>query len=106
MTELQNTPINLQENKIKLVPYELGKEYRTQEGETVRFVVIHNEGTSYETMEDENGVNRYTQRDFGRVTGTAHDYSDPRNTPPLFTLENNENIESNFKEGRKIFIST
>jgi len=35
-------------------------------------------------MEDESGVNRYTRRDFGRVTGSAHDYSDPRNTPPLY----------------------
>lgn len=62
-------------------PYSLGEVYRTQAGDLVRFVVVHNEGTTYETMEDEEGVNRYTRRDFGRVTGTPFDYSDPRNTP-------------------------
>lgn len=67
----------------EVVPYELGKEYKTLEGKKVRFVKVHNEGTSYETMEDEDGVNRYTQRDFGRCTGTCHGYSCERNTPPL-----------------------
>jgi hypothetical protein len=65
-------------------PYRVGNEYRTQEGKWVRFVGVANEGTSYESMFDEDGVHRYTRRDFGRVTGTAHDYSDPRNTPPLY----------------------
>lgn len=65
-------------------PYILGNQYRTQGGDLVRFVIVHNEGKSHETMEDEHGVNRYTRRDFGRCTGTAHDYSDPRNTPPLY----------------------
>lgn len=68
----------------ELVPYIVGNQYRTQAGELVRFVSVHNEGTSYECMEDESGVNRYTRRDFGRVTGSPHDYSDPRNTPPLY----------------------
>lgn len=63
-------------------PYEIGKSYQTQGGETVTFVGVANEGTIYETMHDEHGVHRYTTRDFGRVTGTAHDYSDPRNVPP------------------------
>lgn len=65
-------------------PYVVGNQYFTQAGDLVRFVAVHNEGTSYECMEDEAGVNRYTRRDFGRVTGSAHDYSDPRNTPPLY----------------------
>jgi hypothetical protein len=69
-------------------PFLLGNIYRTQAGDYVRFVKVHNEGTSYETMEDENGVNRYTHAsrgsDIGRVTGSAHDYSEPRNTPPLY----------------------
>lgn len=62
--------------------------YRTVEGHLVRFVKVHNEGTNYETMEDESGVNRYTRRDFGRVTGTCHAYGDPRNTPPLYPRPN------------------
>lgn len=55
--------------------------YETQAGEAIKFVAIHNAGTSYETMEDQHGVNRYTRRagDIGRVTGTPHDWSDPRN---------------------------
>jgi len=65
-------------------PYIVGNQYRTQAGDLARFVKVHNEGTSYETMEDESGVNRYTRRDFGRCTGSAHDYSDSRNTPPLY----------------------
>lgn len=66
------------------VPFVLGNQYQQQDGKWVRFVKVHNAGKSHETMEDENGVNRYTQRDFGRCTGSAHDYSDPLNTPPLF----------------------
>lgn len=68
----------------EMIPFLLGNQYFTQDGELVRFVAVHHEGTSYETMEDEEGVNRYTRRDFGRVTGTDHNYSDSRNTPPLF----------------------
>lgn len=63
-------------------PFRCGKWYRTQDNSWVRFVSIANEGNSYETMADENGVHRYTSRDYGRVTGSAHDYSDPRNVPP------------------------
>ncbi|WP_312784635.1 hypothetical protein [Brevundimonas sp.] len=66
------------------VPFVVGNQYRTQGGDMVRFVSVHRAGTSYETMADEDGVHRYTMRDFGRVTGTDHDYSDPRNTPPLY----------------------
>lgn len=68
----------------KPVPFRLGNEYQTQAGEWVRFVSVHREGTDYETMADESGCHRYTSRDFGRLTGTDHDYSHPGNTPPLF----------------------
>lgn len=70
--------------KAEPVPFRVGNEYQTQAGEWVRFVGIANEGTDYETMFDEKGHHRYTRRDFGRGTGTAHDYSDPGNTPPLY----------------------
>lgn len=72
---------------IQPVPYVLGNFYRTQGGELVRFVNVHNKGTSYETMEDESGVNRYTRRDFGRCTGSCHEYSDPRNVLPTYSIE-------------------
>ena len=73
---------------IKIFPYVLGNSYLTLEGRWVRFVAVHNEGTHYESMEDEDGVNRYTRRDFGRVAGSSHTEPDPRNTPPLYSLEN------------------
>lgn len=77
-------PAAAQEAVARPEPYIIGNQYRTQAGDLVRFVAVHNEGTRYECMEDEAGVNRYTRRDFGRVTGTCHEYSDPRNTPPLY----------------------
>jgi len=40
------------------VPYVVGNQYVTQTGDLVRFVAVHNEGTPYECMEDEFGVNR------------------------------------------------
>lgn len=63
----------------------LGETYKTQEGNYVKMVKIHNAGTQYETLEDELGVNRYSRRtsDFGRVTGSPFDYSDPRNIKRL-----------------------
>jgi hypothetical protein len=67
-------------------PYRVGNRYMTQGGEEVTLNQVANYGTSYESMCDDAGVYRYTRRDFGRVTGSAHDYSDQRNIPPLFTL--------------------
>src|SRR5690606_39650276 len=68
-----------------VAPFVLGNNYRTLSGERVRFVKVHNEGSSYETMEDESGVNRYTNRlgDMGRVTARPVDY--PGNVAPLYT---------------------
>jgi hypothetical protein len=68
-------------------PFRLLNWYRMQGGDLVQFVKAHNIETSYATMEDQHGVNRYVRRDFGRVTGSAHDYSDPRNTPPLYAAQ-------------------
>lgn len=76
------------------VPFIAGNYYRTQAGALVRFVWVHNEGTSYETMEDESGVNRYTRRDFGRVTGSPHDFSHPGNVQPLYIRTDSEEVES------------
>ena len=76
------------------VPFIVGNYYRTQAGALVRFVWVHSEGTSYETMEDESGVNRYTRRDFGRVTGSPHDFSHPGNVQPLYIRTDSEEVES------------
>ena len=65
-------------------PYRLGNTYQTQSGELVTLVEVANEGTHYETMACAQGIHRYTRRDFGRVTGSPFDYSDPRNIPPLY----------------------
>ncbi|MBD8088848.1 hypothetical protein IFT48_02565 [Pseudomonas fluorescens] len=71
---------------VVLVPFQVGNTYQTLEGKLVRFVKVHNEGNSYESMEDESGVNRYTRRDFGRVCGTDHNNPDPRNVLPLYQV--------------------
>lgn len=63
-------------------PFVLGNQYRTQGGRMVRFVGIANKGSSYETMCDELGHHRYTQRDFGRGTGAPWDDDC---VPPLYT---------------------
>lgn len=69
-------------------PFKVGESYPTLAGDMVKFVSVHNEGTDYETMADENGVHRYTRRqcDYGRVTASAHDYSHQGNTPPFGTV--------------------
>lgn len=74
-----------QESGGAVAPFVLGNSYQTLSGEWVRFVKVHNEGSSYETMADESGVNRYTNRpgDMGRVTASPIDY--PGNVPPLYT---------------------
>jgi hypothetical protein len=67
-------------------PFIVGNQYRTQNGDLVRFVEIHNAGKSHETIRDEFGHHRYTQKShlIGRVTGSAHDFSHPGNVPPLY----------------------
>lgn len=73
-------------------PFVLGQRYQTLDGDWVRFVKVHNKGTMYETMEDEDGVNRYTRRDYGRCTGSHHSY--PKNViPPL--SKNNDKDDAN-----------
>ena len=61
--------------------FEVGKSYRTIGGDIVTIMGFTNEGLHYETVYDQHGVHRYTDASYsaGRVTGTAHDCSDPRN---------------------------
>lgn len=77
-------------NHHAVVLYRVGNEYQQQNGEWVQLIGAENVGTHYETMYsvDASGqrVHRYTRRDYGRVTGSAHDYSDPRNLPPVVPL--------------------
>ncbi len=67
--------------------FHVGTRYFTQAGEIVRFVGVSHEGSDYETMFDEDGRHRYTRRDYGRLTGTCHEYSNPGNTPPPFLTQ-------------------
>lgn len=60
--------------------YDLYVPYEDKARREVVFVRINNAGTMYETMESADGVNRYTARDFGRVTGTRGDL---RDVPPI-----------------------
>lgn len=74
-------------SKGKPVPFEVGNKYTTIGGKKVRFVKIHNEGTYYETMEDEEGVNRYSNTDrldMGRVTGTSAFDTKENNVLPMY----------------------
>jgi len=52
-------------------PFLLNCSYTLMNGDVIDLVEIHNEGTSFETMVDRQGINRYTTRDFGRVTGSS-----------------------------------
>ena len=57
------------------LPYciEVGREYTTIEGNKVTMKKIYNEGTSYESMEDQYGHHRYTrQSTLGRCIGTSY----------------------------------
>lgn len=62
--------------------FEVGKEYKTQAGENVT-VLGRTETRGCECLECGDNLYRYDRSshssDAGRVTGTAHDYSDGRN---------------------------
>lgn len=66
-------------------PYRLGNTYRTLGGDLVTFDSVSNPNSSYETMACEHGKHKYTNRDWGRCTGTRG-YSDSLNVPPLINL--------------------
>jgi hypothetical protein len=69
--EARKKLINFLEIYLRPSPFHVGMmNIPLLNGERVTFVKVHHEGTTYESMEDEQGVNRYTTRDFGRVTGT------------------------------------
>jgi hypothetical protein len=72
----------------RTMPFELGKSYQTQEGKTVTIVAV-DDTPGYECVQgddpiEEGGGWRYNRAgpDRGRVTGTAHDWSDPRDLIP------------------------
>jgi len=70
-------------------PFRPGNTYQTQSGELVTFSRRQDEkfkGTTYETMVDEYGHYRYTNRGFdsGRLTGTNHEFTEPGNILPLY----------------------
>ena len=62
----------------ELLPFYLGRTYKTIGGQDVTLVTIHNAGTVHETMACARGIHRYTRRphsplDNGRTTGSATD---------------------------------
>ena len=62
--------------------FKVGQTYITQEGKPVT-VLSRTDVKGYECLQCNDGVFRYDRSthssDAGRVTGTDHDYSDPRN---------------------------
>lgn len=82
-------------NAVGYKRFELGKSYRTQGGNVVTVVKVNNENRGYETVQcddpingDPEGGHRYNRPgDLGRVTGTNHDGSDPRNLIPEIAVD-------------------
>lgn len=71
-------------HKPRIFKYTVGETYETQEGKMVTVIGRHVSYRGYETLICNDGCARYDRcfpnnRDAGRVTGTDHDYSDPRN---------------------------
>lgn len=74
--------------------FEVGKTYITQEGKPVT-VLARTDVVGYECLQCNDEVFRYDRsthsKDAGRCTGTAHDYSDPRNFVRLDLNPNTRN---------------
>ena len=62
--------------------FEVGKEYKTQEGATVK-VIGRTDLKGHECLICSDAIHRYDRAndstDAGRATGSAHDYSDGKN---------------------------
>lgn len=66
-------------------PLLLGNTYRLLSGNTVMIVEVNNK-PGYESVKGNDGAWRYNrQNDRGRVTGSPHDFSEPRNIIPLYS---------------------
>ena len=71
-------------------PFRVGNTYETQGGDLVTLQGYGSEqfiGTTYETMYDQHGHHRYTNRpgaESGRCTGTNSEWTDPKNIEPLY----------------------
>lgn len=59
--------------------FKVGEQYSTLAAKKVKLIGVAGAGTTFETMFDEDNIHRYTNRDFGRVTGTDFNNPDPRN---------------------------
>lgn len=75
--------------------YEQDLIYRTLEGKWVKVIAVKDETKGYETVQCDDrrtpdGGHRYNRtthvEDNGRCTGTAHDFSDPRNLCPVIRI--------------------
>lgn len=61
--------------------YQIGKTYKMVNGglATISGYANKDDTAGYETVYCTNNIHRYSQRDFGRVTGTDHNVPDNRN---------------------------
>lgn len=75
--------MNQKTNEATVFQIEVGRTYELQDGSTVLIIGRAKNLRGYETVYDEHGHHRYDRSthdsDTGRCTGTAHDYSHPRN---------------------------
>jgi hypothetical protein len=75
---------------MKREPFKVGNWYLTIGGRWICIKRKTNVDSYYETVVCSQGIHRYSnpnREDFGRVTGSNHDFSDPRNLIPLYTAE-------------------
>lgn len=74
---------------------QVGQTYKTVGGEEVTMIRVVNAGKEYETMVDQNGVNRYS-RSNGRIVGrcTGCSIHDPRNIKMGTFFTNHEHKNS------------
>lgn len=59
--------------------FHVGLIYKTNDGRLVGITRIIHKGSNYECVKGNDGIWRYSSRDYGRVTGTNHDGSCPLN---------------------------
>jgi hypothetical protein len=91
LTEIAQLIIGAMEMEAgKHEPFRIGNTYQTQDGRLVTMMGYGTEehiGTTYETMYDQHGHHRYTNRpgyESGRLTGTNTEFNEGGNIQPLY----------------------
>lgn len=70
---------------MKIEPFRIGNSYRTVDGGSVTIVGYKHQPYGYSTVFCSEGIHRYCDRDYGRVTGSPFNFSHPKNIIPLYS---------------------